>query len=179
KALHLADTAYIDGAPRWYYNAKKGHACASGYAKGGMASVDAVKHNANEALVKRIDETVQAVIHEHFRHVEKPAERALIAGFETDPGLPRFIQAHARTSNLEYKKKIDTSFARACVAEQPLTRYQGERLEAIRVAVIRKYQFEAFDELDQEIPTETGGARRPPGKAGDPFGELEVETRND
>jgi len=178
KALVAADTVRIDDAPRWYYKAKKGYACASAYAKGGMGSVDSAKRYANDALVRHINETVQAVIHDNFRQDEKPAERDLIAGFETDPGLPAFIRAHARTANIEYRKKVDTAFARACIGEQPLTRYQGERLEAIRIAVIGKYQAEAFDDLDREMPTESGHPQRPSGKAGDPFGELEAETRS-
>jgi len=179
KALVSADTVRIDNAPRWYYKVKKGHACASAYARGGMSSVDLAKRHANDALVRHINETVQAIIHDNFRHVEKPAERALIAGFETDPGLPAFIRAYAQTANIEYRKKVDTTFTRACIGEQPLTRYQGERLEAIRIAVIGKYQAEAFDDLDREMPTESGHPQHPSGTPGDAFGELEAETRSD
>jgi hypothetical protein len=176
KALHAADTVRIDQAPGWYYKAKKGHACVSTYAKGGIASVDAAKRYANDALVRRIDETVQAVVQDNFRQVEKTAERTLIASFATDPGLPRFVRAYAQTTNIEYRKKIDTSFARACIGGEPLTRYQRERLEAIRLAVMMKYRGQAFDDLDRELPAEPGHPQRLPGRAADPFNELEAET---
>ena len=176
KTLHAADTVRIDQAPGWYYKAKKGHACVSAFAKGGIASVDAAKRYANDALVRRIDETVAAIIQDNFRHVEKPAERALIAGFATDPGLPGFVRAYAQTTNIEYRKKVDTSFARACIGEQPLTRYERERLEAIRVAVMMINRGQAFDDLDRELPAEPGHPPRPPGQAAGPFGELEAET---
>jgi hypothetical protein len=186
--LRQQDTVLIEGAPKWYYQTVDDHVCRSGFGTGDLGAIETAKQNARYALVQNIDKGVKTVIYEHFREVENPAERELIARFEADAILPRFVDSNLRYHNVEYLDEVNKGFARVCVQTKNLVKYQKNRLENIRIAVLEKYRSEAFDELEAEIPdTAPVGIELDNNKQShehrphqapeqDPFKELERDT---
>jgi hypothetical protein len=154
RQLRQQDTVMIEGAPPWYYQNKADHVCASGFAKGDFEAIDQARYRAQQAVVQRIDEATKRMIYEKFSANNNPAEWEMVKRFETDKALSRFVKAKSRFYNIEYREKVDKAFARNCVDRQSLLDYEQARLEKIRVAVIEKYQQEAFSELETERPVE-------------------------
>jgi hypothetical protein len=185
--LRQQETVLIEGAPKWYYRSVDEHLCRSGFAIGDLDAVETAKQKARDGLVQDIDKGVKTVIYEHFREVENPAERELIARFKRDAMLPQFVDSKAQYHNVEYRDEINKGFSRVCVKNNILVNYQKQRLDKIQIAVMEKYGDEAFDELEAENPdtaadidlennAETHRPRPHQAPNQDPFLELERET---
>jgi hypothetical protein len=186
--LRQQDTVLIEGAPKWYYQTVDDHVCRSSFGIGDLDAIETAKKNARYALVQHIDRGVKTVIYEHFSEVENPAERELIARFEKDAMLPRFVDSNLQYQNVEYLNEVNKGFARVCIQTNNLVKYQKNRLNNIRIAVLEKYRGEAFDELEAEtpdtapadiklennVPSQEHGPHQFPKQ--DPFQELERDT---
>jgi hypothetical protein len=169
RQLENLGTTDIEGAPAWYATSKRNHVCGSGYAQGGLGAVDTAKRRSRARLVERIDGAIEVMIHEEFGDVSDPLEQKVLERMKTDEDLPVFIRGEARLLNVKYAEDRRLAFARACVPREPLIAYQEERIEAIRIGVLKAHKGAAFEELDDSFGNPSSGSSPAPGESADPF----------
>ncbi len=144
----------IQGAPGWYYQQTAYHVCDSGVAYGPLRALEEAKADAREHMRARMQRALESAAHEKYQGRVGTAESALIARFAQDENLPAFIHGNVVYENLEYSEKKATAYARACMSEDTLTRYQSDRMLKLAKSVSHHRRDAAMDTLDAEMQTQ-------------------------
>lgn len=140
----------IEGAPGWFYKQSENQICVFTYAAGGLAAVDKAKLSAKEKMAASINEIITVMLYDKFRNISDPKEQKLIQHFGKDDNLPIFVAGTIKYKNIEYKKKQDTAYVKACIENQEILDYQKERLVKLKKALTEKRADDAFGELEGE-----------------------------
>jgi GTP-binding protein EngB required for normal cell division len=151
----------IDGAPTWYGDTSGDKLMGYGYTKGGIETIEIAKTNCRMDIVKKINNGIEVVIYDNFKHVKEPDEKELIQRFKHDTNLDVFVTKSMSFDKVEHQKQRDESlfqdarinqtFTQCSVNIETLIKYQKERLTQIKKELVQHKSNKAFDELDKEV----------------------------
>lgn len=146
-----AQSVKIQGAPKWYAQQTVDHVCDSGFAKGGLESVDRSKLNVQLTMKSRIEKSIESVAYNSFRDRTAKDELELVQGFINDSNLPTFINANLIYENIEYREKSSTAFTRACINKESMHKYQEERLIKLAKSLSLHRRDKSVNDLEAEV----------------------------
>lgn len=149
--LENAQSVKFQGAPRWYGQQTVDHICDSGFAKGGLESVDRSKLNAQLTMKTRIEKSIESVAYDSFRDRTAKDELELVQGFIMDSNLQTFINANLIYENIEYRERSSTAFTRACIGKERMLSYQQDRLIKLAKSLSIHRRDKGVSELEAEI----------------------------
>jgi hypothetical protein len=167
KYLDEQDKVQIGGAPSWYMKPIDDKMCTFAHKKGSYESVDIAKNDAKMKMIKKIDGTIEVVIHENTKKITNEKEKAVVEKFKVDTNLPLFVRQNINYSRVVYEDEVHTTFVRACIPNSNILEYQKERLTKIKKAVLKQKSKNAFGELDMDMKGQKSN------DPNDPFSELE------
>ena len=149
--LENAQSVKIQGAPKWFAQQTVDHVCDSGFAKGGLESVDRSKLNAQLNMKTRIEKSIESVAYNSFRDRTAKDELELVQGFIKDSNLQTFINANLIYENIEYREKSSTAFTRACINKESMLKYQEERLIKLAKSLSLHRRDKSVKDLEAEV----------------------------
>jgi len=138
----------IQGAPTWFQKPESAYICISTYQEGDLGSVEIAKDKAKKQMSNKLNEIMEIVVYDNYRNLEDKSEKAFVKSFLNDEDLPIFVNKNIEFKNIEYVKKVNTTFVRGCISKDNVIEYEKERIELIRKKLTHKRADNAFEELD-------------------------------
>ena len=144
----------IEGAPSWYMQNDSARVCVYDFQRGGLGAVDKAKDSTYLKMNDELENILETVIYKNFSNLKDQKEKTFVMMFKDDKDAPYFIRQHMQFPNIEYKKKVQTAFVKACIDKDTIIAYQEKRVGSIKYELTHKRADNAFEELDNSI-TET------------------------
>ncbi|MGB5793891.1 hypothetical protein [Poseidonibacter sp.] len=151
KTLVNLEEINIEGAPSWYMKEYSDNICTFSYAKGDLASVEIAKDEVKIKMTKRIDKLVEITVYENMSKITNEKERALVSSWKKDPNIDIFRDKNMTFSKIVYDEDLKTTFARGCIPNEEVLKYQKNRLEDIKKTLLKHKSSSAIDELEKEV----------------------------
>ena len=172
KTLVNLEEINIDGAPSWYMKEYSDNICAFSYAKGDLASVVVAKNKVKIKMTKKLDNLVEITVYENMSKITNEKEKALVSQWKKDPNIDIFRDKNMTFSKIVYDEDLNTTFARGCIANEEVIKYQKNRLEDIKKTLLKHKSSSAIDELEDELNIKSSAD-----KYTDPFDELKKSVK--
>ncbi|MGB5866614.1 MAG: hypothetical protein WBG69_01960 [Arcobacteraceae bacterium] len=167
KYLNERDKIEIGGAPSWYMKSIDDEMCVFTHKQGNLDTIEISKENARLKMVKKINGTIDIVVYENVKNITNDKEKVLVEKWKIDSNLPVFVNKHLNFSRVTYEDEINTTFVRACIANETIINYQKERLQDIKKEVLKFKSKTTIDEMENDL-SGTSYEQDP----NDPFSEL-------
>lgn len=139
----------IEGAPSWYLQNVESQVCVYDYEQGGMEAIDKAKDATYPKMEKELSGIIEAVIYEGYSDLKDPKEKKFVMMFKNDPDAPVFVRKNMTFPGIEYRKKDQAAFVKACIDKDVIIDYQQKRTEKIKYELTHLRADNAFDELDK------------------------------
>lgn len=172
KTLVNLEEINIEGAPSWYMKEYNDNICTFSYAKGDLASVEIAKDEVKIKMTKRIDKLVEITVYENMSKITNEKERALVSSWKKDPNIDIFRDKNMTFSKIVYDEDLKTTFARGCIPNEEVLKYQKNRLEDIKKTLLKHKSSSAIDELEKEVSLNNNTKTYK-----DPFDELKKSIK--
>ena len=138
----------IEGAPKWYMQNVSSQVCVYDHQTGGMEAVDNAKAATYPKMEKELSNILEAVIYENYSDLKDPKEKEFVMMFKDDPDANIFVRKTMSFPGIEYKKKSQSAFVKACIQKDAIIKYQEKRSETIKYELTHNRANSAFDELE-------------------------------
>lgn len=177
--LESQESVNIEGAPGWYMKHEVGptkdRIWVYAMQPGGPDTIEKVKSDLRDEMVRKIEEAIEIVLYDNFRDLTHPAEKAFVQEAAEDPHLPTFVKKHLTFHKLEHltakkqslltRKRQAASFGGAFLSRQALLDYQERRLRALAKRITLRRADQGHEELrGQEPGSNSPFSELPPSK---------------
>lgn len=140
----------IDGAPGWYYEVSEDEVASFAHAAGAMGSVETAKKSATDTMERDVQKTMEGLLYDFYKKTRSEKEEALILGLGKDENLRHFIQKSISYPNIVYNEEKQLAFVKASIPVETLLEYEKDRLQKIKIALVKSREQEAFETLKNE-----------------------------